>query len=110
MTKLNRKQENRAAAALNTTPRGSEREAALWKRVIKPEHADLSREAAESLLRLTFGDEDRRRIEELLRKNEEDALSSEEMEDLDGFLHVSFFLDLMHSKARRSLKKRGSKK
>jgi hypothetical protein len=41
----------------------------------------------------------------LLARNQDDDLSPDEKADLESYLRVSAFLDLMHAKARRSLKK-----
>src|SRR5205814_362436 len=81
-------------------------EAAIWERLIHPERDDLSPDAARSLLELTFGKEDRQRAHELVVRNQEDALSAKEQTDLQTYRSVSYFLDLLHAKARLSLKKR----
>ncbi len=44
-------------------------------------------------------------MHELAAKNQEDRLSSTEKAEMENYRRVSFLLDLMHSKARRSLKK-----
>jgi len=38
-------------------------------------------------------------------KNQDDALTPDERADLESYLRVSAFVDLVHAKARRSLKK-----
>jgi hypothetical protein len=80
-------------------------EASIWTRIIRPEQDDLTEDAARAILRLTFDETDRNRIHELVVKNQDDALTPEEREELENFRHVSYLLDLMHSMARRSLKK-----
>jgi len=57
------------------------------------------------LLTIRFGQQDLDRIHELAVKNQDDALTRSERADLESYLRVSSFLDLMHAKARRSLKK-----
>jgi hypothetical protein len=84
---------------------GGNSEAAIWARLIQPERDDLTGEAARSILRIRFGEEDRKLIHELLVKNQQGALSSEERVELENFRRAGYLLDLMHSKARRSLKK-----
>jgi len=83
-------------------------EAAIWTRLIQPEGDVLTRDAAQSILRLTFGEADRKRVHELLLKNQEDSLTTEEKTELESFRSVSYLLDLMHSMARRSLKNHSS--
>jgi hypothetical protein len=43
--------------------------------------------------------------QDLVTRNQDDALTPTERADLESYLQVSSFLDLMHAKARRSLKK-----
>jgi hypothetical protein len=79
-------------------------EAAILARSIRPEKADLSREAAEALLHVGLEREDLERLHLLVTKNQDDALTPAEKADLESYLRVSSFFDLMHAKARRSLK------
>lgn len=44
-------------------------------------------------------------MHELAVKNQDDALTPAEKDELESYLRVSYFLDLMHAKARTSLKK-----
>jgi hypothetical protein len=80
-------------------------EAAILSRLIHPERDDLSNEAAQALLRLDFDREDLDRLHVLVTKNQDDALTPAERSELESYLRVSSFLDLMHAKAQRSLHK-----
>jgi uncharacterized protein YnzC (UPF0291/DUF896 family) len=60
--------------------------------------------AAEALLRIRFEQSDLDRIHDLVMRNQEDRLTPAERVELKSYRRVSFLLDLMHSKARRSLK------
>ncbi len=80
-------------------------DAAILARLIGPENDNLPVPAAKALLNLRFDSRDLDRIHELLTKNQDDALTPAEKADLESYLRVSAFLDLMHAKARRSLKK-----
>ncbi len=81
-------------------------EAAIIARVIHPEEADLPGDAARVVLRLLrFDQGDLDRMHELAVKNQDDALTPAEKDELESYLRVSYFLDLMHAKARTSLKK-----
>ena len=80
-------------------------DAGILARLIRPDDASLPPEAAKALLNIRFADHDLVRIRELAEKNQDDALTPAEKADLESYLRVSSFLDLMHAKARRSLKK-----
>ncbi len=74
-------------------------------RLIRPDDDSLSAEAAEGLLNIRFESRDLDRMHELTVKNQDDALTPAERAEMDNYRRVSFLLDLMHSKARQSLKK-----
>jgi hypothetical protein len=80
-------------------------EAAILSRVIRPERDDLPDEQAKALLRMKFDQVDLDRMHELAVKNQDDALTTAEKTELETYLRVSYFIDLMHAKARLSLKK-----
>jgi hypothetical protein len=80
-------------------------DAGILARLIHPDDASLAPAVAEALLKIRFGQRDLDRIHELAVKNQDDALTPTERADLESYLRVSSFLDLMHAKARRSLKK-----
>jgi hypothetical protein len=81
-------------------------EAAILTRVIHPGRADLPEEAAEAVLKLFSLDQgDSDRLHDLLVRNQDDALTPAEKDELEAYLRVSMMIDLMHAKARYSLKK-----
>ena len=80
-------------------------EAAIFSRLIRPEEDSLTVEAAESLLRIRFDRSDLDRMLELVTKNQEGRLTKSDKAEMENYRRVSFLLDLMHSKAHRSLKK-----
>jgi len=80
-------------------------ETAILGRLICPDNGDLRAEAAEALLAIRFDGRDLDRMHELAAKNQEDRLSLKEKAEMENYRRVSFLLDLMHSKARRSLQK-----
>jgi hypothetical protein len=80
-------------------------DAAILARLIHPEQANLPTEVAKAVLAIRFDSGELDHIHELVTKNQDDALTSAEKADLESYLRVSSFLDLMHAKARRSLKK-----
>jgi hypothetical protein len=80
-------------------------DAAVLARLIGPDHDDLPVAEAKALLNIRFGKSDLDRIHTLVTKNQQGALSPNEKVSLESYLRVSAFVDLMHAKARRSLKK-----
>jgi hypothetical protein len=80
-------------------------EATILARSIHPERDDLSREGAKALLQFGLEQEDLDRLHVLVTKNQEGKLTPGEKADLESYLRISSFFDLMHAKARRSLKK-----
>ncbi len=87
--------------ATETIPRPTS-EAAILSRLIRPEDDILTAEAAESLLRIRLEKSDLERMHELTAKNQDDLLTPLEKVEMENYRRVSFVLDLMHSKARRS--------
>ncbi len=79
---------------------------AILSRLIRPEDDSLSRAVAEGWLAIRFEQADLDRMHELAVKNQDGKLTTKEKAALENYRRVSFLLDLMHSKARRSLKKR----
>jgi hypothetical protein len=81
-------------------------EAAILSRVIRPEKDDLPDEQAKALLGLKFEQSDLDRLHEPVVRNQDDELTPAEKEELQDYLRVSAFLDLMHAKARYSLREK----
>jgi len=82
-------------------------EAAIVGRLIKPDHGDFSPEAARELLSLRFNDEDQARMRELLLKAQEGTLSEAEQAEIENYRRVGYWLGILWSKARLSLKRAG---
>jgi|SRR6185312_11122556 len=87
---------------------GHASETAILSRLMRPADDNLSTEAAEAFLAIRFEQSDLDRMHELATKNQDDLLTAVEQTELDIYRRVSFLVDLMHSKARRSLKKNRS--
>ena len=90
------------------SPIAENSEAAIWNRVVDPNAADLSREGAESLLRIHLPDNDRQRVNDLAEKARQGTLSAAEETELENYRHVGRLLELLKSKARQSLKRFGT--
>ena len=80
-------------------------DAAILSRLVRPEADNLPPPAAEAWLAIRFEQGDLDRMHELATKNQDDKLTAKDKTELENYRRVSFLLDLMHSKARRSLKK-----
>lgn len=79
-------------------------EAEILARVIGPDAPGFSPDAARSILQLRFNDADTNRMNELAAKARKGSLSTGEEEQLHAYLLVGAMVDLMHSKARQTLK------
>ena len=82
-------------------------EAAILSRVIDAENGNLSAEGARAILGLSLPAADRARADELATRAREGVLSAEEEAELESYRHVARLLELMKSKARRSLQQLG---
>ncbi len=80
-------------------------ESAILSRLIRADREDLAPDAARAILDLGFGEEDRTRMHELAEKGRAGSLSAAEDAELESYCRVGRFLDLIHSKARKSLRK-----
>jgi hypothetical protein len=80
-------------------------EAAIMSRLIGPEDDRLTAEAAEALLTIRFASSELDRMHELAVKNQDGQITAEERTEMENYRRVGLLLDLMHSKARRALKK-----
>jgi hypothetical protein len=77
---------------------------AILARLIRPEEGLLTPDAAQAILRIGFDQSDLDRMHDLVVRNQSDDLTLVEKIELENYRRVSFLLDLMHSKARKSLK------
>jgi hypothetical protein len=82
----------------------TEAEAAILKRVIRPEEGDFPVEVARELLRLGFQESDHARMAELSAKAQDGTLTQTEQDELDGYINISHLIAFIQSKARMSLK------
>jgi hypothetical protein len=71
--------------------------------VVSPDRGDLDPAAARAVLNLHFDETATERIRVLLRRNQEGALSGQEQDELQKYLRVGQFLDLLHAKAHLAL-------
>lgn len=81
-------------------------EADILGQVITPTTGDLSPEAARSLLSFSFDRPTTNRIRQLLRRNNRGTITADERIVLEKYLRVGQLLDLLHAKAKLSVKDR----
>jgi hypothetical protein len=80
-------------------------ESEILARVIAPENPDFTADAAQAILRLRFPAPDVARMNELAAKARAGTLTLFEEEQLHAFQIAGAILDLLHSKARLTLKR-----
>jgi hypothetical protein len=79
-------------------------DAEILEHVVSPVKGGMQPDAARAILELTFDASATKRIKILLQKNSRGTISAEERITLEKFLRVGKFIDLLHAKARLSLK------
>src|SRR5437667_6897071 len=82
-------------------------EPVIWARLIRAPKAPISPEAAHYLLSIDFSEADHARMQELMDKSNEGALTSDETAELDGYVNIANVLSVMHSRARVALRSAG---
>ncbi len=83
-------------------------EADILAHVIAPDQPGLSPESARAILALQFDQIARERMNDLAERNRVGTLSDTERIELEKYLHVGQFLNLLQAKARVSLRGRSS--
>ena len=78
-------------------------EADILADVLAPDQGDLSAEFAQSVLRWKFSRRATAHINKLALRNQSGTISVEERDELERYLRVGSFLNLLQAKARRSL-------
>jgi hypothetical protein len=81
-------------------------DAAILARVIEPDRPNLAPQAARALLALDFNPADKARMRQLSAKAREGTLTPDEEAEIDNYERVGHLLNILQSKARRSLKGR----
>ena len=82
-------------------------EAAIVGRLIRPDRGDFSPEAARELLSLRFDGEDQERMRELSLKAQDGTLTASEQAEVENYRRVGYWLGILWSRARLSLKRAG---
>jgi len=82
-------------------------EPVIWARLIQAPKMPISPETAQYLLSLDFSEADHARMQELMDRSNEGALTHDEKAELDGYVNIANVLSVMHSQARVALRKPG---
>jgi len=85
-------------------------ESDILAQVVSPESGSIPPESARSLLELRFSEHATRRMDELADKNRRGILSDVERTEMERYMRVGNFLNLMQAKARVSLADAGNSK
>jgi hypothetical protein len=83
-------------------------EADILEKLLNPQAARLSADAARFFLKLKFDGETTKQIRRLLRRNNRGTISTPERVTLENYLRVGILLDLLRARAKVSLKDTGS--
>jgi hypothetical protein len=78
-------------------------EADILAQLVAPNEPEMNAGFAKAVLAVKFNSQARKRMRTLAAKNRRGTLSDEERTELDKYLRVGLFVDLMQAKARLSL-------
>jgi hypothetical protein len=78
-------------------------EAEILAEVIPPDRPGRSPESARAILELRFNETAREKMSRLASKNNQGTLTEAERVEMEKYVRVGTFLDLMQAKARLSL-------
>lgn len=81
-------------------------EAGIFGRILSNSRAEMSPNLARYVLTLGFSAADQTRMQDLANRNQEGRLAPEEHQELVSYVGAGHLLALLHSKARKSLKKK----
>ena len=81
-------------------------EIAIFARVLGNAGGQLPPDVAHFILSVGFSQDDKARMHDLAVRNQEDALSEREKEELFAYVKAGSLLSILKSKARRTLRSR----
>lgn len=93
----------------NATNHDAPSEITILARVLGSANGKLPAPIARHLLRLGFSDDDKVRMHDLAVRNQEDALSPKEKEELLAYSKAGTLLSILKCRARRALRIKASK-
>jgi len=80
----------------------------IWASAIEPAASGMPPADAEAILRWSFNEEAKRRMEELANRNGEGSLSESGHEELEAYVNVGQVIAILQAKARLSLQRAGN--
>jgi hypothetical protein len=83
--------------------RARESEVTILARVFSDKLGQLPPEMAQYILDLDFNDSDKARMHDLIVRNQEDAITPAEKDELFAFTNAGSMLSILQSRARRAL-------
>jgi hypothetical protein len=86
-----------------TTPNAGETEVTILARILGNGRGQLPHDMARYILKLKFSDRDKARMHDLAVRNQDDALTPAEKEELFAFGKAGDVIAILKSKARRTL-------
>jgi hypothetical protein len=88
--------------SIATTRRGED-EVTILARILGNENGQLPKDFARYILELGFSERDKARMHDLIVRNQEDALTPAEKEEMHAFGKAGDLLSILKAKARRTL-------
>lgn len=79
----------------------------VWSEILGPDANSMPVPDANAILRWTFRDHAKARMDELATRNSEGTLSQAERQELDAYVHVGQVVAILQAKARLALKRAG---
>ena len=91
-----------------TTPAGKTKtsEFAIFARLLSNHEGDMSPRLARYVLTLGFSAAEQARMDDLAVRNQDGCLSPDQHDELMNYVKAGHLLALLHSRARKALKKR----
>jgi hypothetical protein len=83
-------------------------ETEIFAEILGVRDADWDVDAARGILKIDLKKSTRSHVDRLLKKNSRGTISAPEKIELDRYLRVATYLDILHAKARLCLKRAGT--
>ena len=93
---------------MHMTPQATFPSAGILTELVEPSGSIESPQFARELLALHLKEEAKERIRQLLQKKNAGTITSAEQTTLEEYMVTGEFLDLLHAKARRTIRESGS--
>src|SRR5260370_27782332 len=95
---------------VSTSTNNSESEVTILARILGNQHGQLPLQLSRYILKTGFTEEDKARMHDLVSRNQDDDLSSEEKEELSAYATAGTLLSILKSKARPALHAKHTKR